>query len=176
MKKRRVLISILFIVSFFVNCYSVEVIDDTKGKSQGYSNGGNGWYPSFLLGLIESDSKMGTRAICPNGTKKVIMKQSFVNIIAHLGMNCLIGVGYPWIVAFNSNEYYCASSPMDKTKTEPKKKSKDADSSEFNRVIVLKDGTIITDLKIEEIDDSILTISKNGEKKIYKKEEIQNMK
>lgn len=170
MKKVVLLVILMFVL--LVNCYTVEVIDDTKGNSQGYPGGGDEWYTSYLFGIIESNKHSGTMSSCKNGaTSRAVMHYSFLNVLAEVGLSCLTsGLGSPLIVTFRSNEIYCGE-----VKSE-KKSTKSKDKSEYNRILVLKDGTILTDVKIEFLGESTLVTNKNGDKKIYKKEEIQSMK
>lgn len=100
---------ILFI---FVNCHTLEIIDEDKCAGQTPTNVGEIWYSSYLFGNFEKvdlipDSR-DNRWCCNNSISKVKLEKSAYNVLFEtlIGIPTLF-IASPLIVNYRASEIYC---------------------------------------------------------------------
>lgn len=167
---------ILFLtLSILINCHTVEVIDDTKANLDVPNKSTERWYASFLFGIIELEPKKGTSLNCKFGVSKVKMEYSdlnfFVELVSYLAVAGLIS---PMIVSFNTNKTYCLAENPNQPKKEQlltptqnkTNEKKNENTTDLDNIAILKDGTILSNINLETIEEFTIIIDKNGKKKI----------
>jgi hypothetical protein len=151
----------------FMQCSTIEIVN-MSSPPMGIP--ATDTHPSFLFGLIDG-KPYGTSATCPQGgsASMVSMSQSFADVIVH----ALIGFLYHP----RTNQYTCGMDSISEKKGKKEEKILPVkNDGNFNDIVVLKNGDILTGVKAAVTGDSVVVVYPNGDTKVFMKGEILSVK
>ncbi|PJZ55775.1 hypothetical protein CH367_18055 [Leptospira barantonii] len=142
------------IILLFANCISMRIIDPTKKMANGIPEER---MTLTLFGVRANDPNM----ICEGGLQEVQFERPFwaAWIMEIYGI-------LPLFVNVRKSVSICAESGT----------SSSLDSANFNDIISLKNGEIITGVKTAVTGDSVVVTTKDGKVSVYRKREVSGIK